>query len=379
MAKNKFEDFEEVLDASEFVTNLAAGGAAEIDINLINPNPYQPRFDEEKPELTASIHAAYESMWLSHNADDSLVKPEDGLLQPITITLDPNNEGEYIVTDGHCRLISCKNLDHKTIKYNLVKTSLRELELFALVGNLQRTDLTAFETALAVDNLLKNGFYASAGELAKALGKTAPWISKCRSVLKLSDFILDDIKKNKVKIGLEILVDLQRIEYVDMQEELYTKYKEGKITQSDIRKKIKDLKEELPGQTLKPVFKSSNKTLKLDFNWSGLDDSKQEQFEHEFKNLFDELLDKFKMPSAKQSDIKYIDILENEVYIEYLDNESINISFSKAKELLGEYTSTMIRYSCADNEKSTEFLNSIPNKTQFQSGNLNYLEHKDCR
>ncbi|MGK0255480.1 MAG: ParB/RepB/Spo0J family partition protein [Arcobacteraceae bacterium] len=323
MAKKKFEDFEEVLDASEFVTNLLTQGTAEIDINLINPNPYQPRFDEEKPELTASIKAAYESILSSNDNDDSLVKPEDGLLQPITITLDPNNEGEYIITDGHCRLNSCKNLDHKTIKYNLVKTTLKELKLFALVGNLQRTDLLPLETALSIDSLLKDGAFESAEEVAAALGKTSSWVSKCRSILKLSDVIIENLQKDKSKIGLEILVDLQRIQCVATQEQLYFKYLMKDINGSDIRAAIKEEKRvKVPGTA---TSKSLNQKGTFEANvWflSGL-----------------KILDKDEIVSKLEQNYKYkYSIKETKAFVRSIieDEDGITFDFIATKENIKE-------------------------------------------
>ena len=364
------------LDASAFVTTLPTETTNEIDINLINPNPYQPRFDEVKEELTASIKAAYESAWLSHNADDSLVKPEDGLLQPITITADPNEDGYFIVTDGHCRLNSCKKLEHKTIKYNLVKTTDKQLELFALVGNLQRVDLSPFETALAVDRLLKSGYYDSAGDLAKALGKSPSWLSKCRSVLKLNDEILADMRVNKIKIGLELLVDLQRLDCEVMQEELYNKYKDDEITQADIRAAIKKQKEDVPTQILKPLIKSSNKSLNFDFAWDNIEEKRRDKFEEDFRTLLDNLLDKY--DTSAKDNISYIDVLSNnKVYIEYEDNDSINVSYSKAKELISNNFNHLIRYNCAEDEAAMNFINDIPNRRQWHNDSISYLELKD--
>lgn len=47
--------------------------------------------------------------------------------------------------------------------------------------------------------------------MAKALGKTPAFISKCKSVLKLPKEILEDLHDDKSKIGLEILIGIQRV------------------------------------------------------------------------------------------------------------------------------------------------------------------------
>ena len=58
-------------------------------------------------------------------------------------------------------------------------------------------------------------------------------------MLKLPKEILEDLHDDKSKIGLEILVDLQRVKDDDKKIELYEKYKKGEIKQLEIRDTIK--------------------------------------------------------------------------------------------------------------------------------------------
>lgn len=60
--------------------------------------------------------------------------------------------------------------------------------------------------------------------------------------------------------------------------------------------------------------------------------------------------------------IKYIDIMEKDIYIEYSNNDFEYISFTKAKNLILKEFPHAINYSCADKEKSINFLNSLLNK-----------------
>ena len=278
MAKKKFEGFDDILIDDELLTSLPIEDASAFDINLIEPNPYQPRFNENVDELKASILSVWEDLQIDNNR---IIPCEDGLLQPIIIT--SNTKGTYTCVGGHRRLKACKQLNHQTIKANLITIDERQMQSFAIVENLQREDLTPFETALAIDNAMNSGSYKSAGDLARALGKTAPWLSKCRSVLKLSPTILEDIQKEKVKIGLEILVDLQRIKDSQGQCELYFDYKNGKITQSDIRAKIALEKNNY--EVVQPLVRMTSKNIKLNFNWEFLNDDKKANFEIELSNL----------------------------------------------------------------------------------------------
>lgn len=57
--------------------------------------------------------------------------------------------------------------------------------------------------------------------------------------------------------------------------------------------------------------------------------------------------------------IHCIDILKNDVYIEYTDRESEYISFTKAKKIVFELSPSSFTYSCVDSTKSVDFLNSL--------------------
>lgn len=60
--------------------------------------------------------------------------------------------------------------------------------------------------------------------------------------------------------------------------------------------------------------------------------------------------------------IKFIDIMEKDIYIEYTNGDSEYISFTKAKKLIYKKLPTNIMYNCANSEKSVTFLNILLNK-----------------
>lgn len=239
------------------VINDSSAPAYELDISLLLPNPYQPRFDEEVEELKASI-------------------AQSGLITPIAAAL---IKGRYIVVGGHRRLKACRELGHKTIKCNLLENvNDKSLQTLAIVENLQRQDLHPIEVAIAVDNALNNGFTRS--ELVAALSKSESFISKCLSVLKLSGVILDDIQKTKTKIGLDILVELQRFDDEATQEDLYFRYKSGNITREFLRALlVSDVKKE------KKAIVKNDKKISMSFAWSHLQEDDKLSFEDELQQL----------------------------------------------------------------------------------------------
>lgn len=176
-------DLTEALQDETFVTELANTNI--YDINSIYPNPHQPRFDENVDELKSSIQSAFEDL----KEQEPNTRLEDGLLEPIIITPKSDNSG-FICVGGHRRLKACKELGHSTIKANCIKLNEAQLLSFSIVENLQRVNLTPLETAIAINRALDTKVFKSESHLAKALGKTPTFISKCKSVLKLPKEIL---------------------------------------------------------------------------------------------------------------------------------------------------------------------------------------------
>ncbi len=54
-----------------------------------------------------------------------------------------------------------------------------------------------------------------------------------------------------------------------------------------------------------------------------------------------------------------IEILQNDVYIEYTDGDVEYISFTKAKKMIYLSHQEQFRFSCVDDEKSNNFLNNL--------------------
>jgi ParB/RepB/Spo0J family partition protein len=195
-------------------------GELEIDINLIYPDPNQPRkiFDNEKLlELAESIK-------------------EHGLIQPITIKDD--GTGKYILIAGERRYRAHLLAGLKKIKVNI--TDYKEVTSeVQLIENIQREDLTPFEIALSIKEIWEQGKYTKKSDLAKAIGKPAPYVSKAFAVFNLCDEILDHLKSNHNNIGLDILQEISREPNRGEQLEYYNDYLAGEITREEIRNRVK--------------------------------------------------------------------------------------------------------------------------------------------
>ena len=154
----------------------------ELDINLVKPNPNQPRkiFDEEKlRELSESI-------------------VEHGLLQPITVIEDELDH--YILISGERRLRA-----HKLAKLDVIKSIVIDIEEFklrelALIENIQRDDLNIIELAYSYAQLI-NEHNITHEELSKKVFKSRTSITNTLRLLQLSSYVQQLIANDKISAG----------------------------------------------------------------------------------------------------------------------------------------------------------------------------------
>lgn len=137
-----------------------------IDVDKIDPNPYQPRliYDAESmEELKQSIK-------------------ELGIINPIVVR--PLGE-RYQLVSGSRRLKAAKELGLKKVPAIIRQLSDRKVMEITLTENLQRKDLNPIEEALGFQKLIEEFGYTHE-ELARRLGKSRSYISNSLRLLKLS-------------------------------------------------------------------------------------------------------------------------------------------------------------------------------------------------
>lgn len=154
----------------------------EVDINLISPNPRQPRkhFDEEAlNELIASIK-------------------EIGILQPPVVR--QTSSGRYELIMGERRYRAAKAAGLKKIPVIIRQTSDNELLREALIENIHRSQLNAIEEAAAYSQLL-NDFACTHDELAQKLGRSRPLISNTIRLLNLPVSVQSKVASGAISAG----------------------------------------------------------------------------------------------------------------------------------------------------------------------------------
>jgi ParB family chromosome partitioning protein len=164
-------------------TSLTFGGREvaqqnEIDINLISPNPKQPRtvFDESAlKELMVSIK-------------------EIGILQPPVVR--EVSGGRYELIMGERRYRAAKAVGLKTIPVIIRQTPDNELLREALIENIHRSQLNPLEEGAAYAQLLSD-FNCTHEELATKLGRSRPHLSNTMRLLTLPQAV-----QKRVALGI---------------------------------------------------------------------------------------------------------------------------------------------------------------------------------
>ena len=163
------------------VDDVEVGTQDEIDINLIDPNPRQPRtvFDQEAlQELVASIK-------------------EIGILQPPVVRRAGNR---YELIMGERRLRAAKLASLSKIPVIIRQTPNNELLREALIENIHRAQLNALEEGAAYSQLL-NDFNCTQEELAKKLGRSRTVITNTMRLLNLPTSVQQKVASGVISAG----------------------------------------------------------------------------------------------------------------------------------------------------------------------------------
>lgn len=163
----------------------------------IYPNPNQPRkrFDFDELEgLAQSIR-------------------QNGIIQPIAVRI--NGKGEYELISGERRLRASRLVGITQIPCIIMDASDEKSALFALLENIQRSDLGFFEEAQAIEKLIID-FGMSRDEVCKKLGKAPPTVSNKLRLLRLPEEIrLKIIQENLSERHARALLKLTSISQME--------------------------------------------------------------------------------------------------------------------------------------------------------------------
>ncbi|MDO5125202.1 MAG: ParB/RepB/Spo0J family partition protein [Ruminococcus sp.] len=150
----------------------------DIPINLIRPNPNQPRKHFDPASLT------------------SLAKSisQDGIIQPLTVRI---TESHYELVSGERRLRAAKLAGLRSVPCILIDISDERSAVVALIENIQRADLSFFEEAMAISHLIKE-YGMTQENTAIRLGMAQSTLANKLRLLKLSPTERQIITKNNL-------------------------------------------------------------------------------------------------------------------------------------------------------------------------------------
>ena len=172
-----------ILEAENYIDELpAVSRMEELDIELITPNPKQPRthFDDDALEELADSIATL------------------GLIQPITVRREA--DGKYIIISGERRWRASRLAGRKAIPAYVREADDKELHEMALVENIQRQDLNAMEVALSLKRLMDE-CELTQDKLSERVGKKRSTIANYLRLLNLPPEVQLAVREELISMG----------------------------------------------------------------------------------------------------------------------------------------------------------------------------------
>ena len=170
----------------EVVTDLkpkaASADILRIPMDLIEPNPYQPRMNfnqEALDELADSIRTL-------------------GLIQPITVR--KTASGRYQIISGERRFRACRLTGMDMIPAYIRDTNDQGMLEMAIVENIQRENLDPIEVAMSYQRLIEE-CNLTQEQMAFRVGKKRASVTNFLRLLKLPAKIQHDLKAGLLSVG----------------------------------------------------------------------------------------------------------------------------------------------------------------------------------
>lgn len=152
-----------------------------IELKLIEPNPFQPRKNFDK----AAINELSDSIKIH------------GVLQPIILR---NAKKGYQIVVGERRFRASKEAGLKEIPAVVRDMTDAEMMELSVIENLQREDLSPMEEAESYQFLMSN-LELTQSKLAERVGKSRPYIANFVRLLTLPEVVQDYLRDGSLSAG----------------------------------------------------------------------------------------------------------------------------------------------------------------------------------
>jgi ParB family chromosome partitioning protein len=153
-------------------------------IDRIRPNPAQPRRDFPEEEL----------------ADLARSIAEHGVLQPVILRPDPEEEGFFQIVAGERRWRAAQRAQLHEIPVILRDLDDRAMLELAIIENVQRSDLSPLEEAAGYARLIETFGYTQ-DALARVIGKSRSHLANMLRLLGLPDEVQTLLREGQLSAG----------------------------------------------------------------------------------------------------------------------------------------------------------------------------------
>ena len=228
----------------------------DIDLSLIDVNPFQPRteFDEEAlNELAESIKQL-------------------GIITPVTLRKMDN--GRYQIISGERRCRASKMAGLKAIPAYIRTADDQAMLELALVENIQREDLDPIEIAISLQRLIDE-CNLTQESLGDRVGKKRSTVTNFLRLLKLPDEIKLGLRKRLITMGHAKA--LLSIDDADDQKYLFERIMSEGLSVREVEEIASEMKEGNPDK------KKQKKTKKKDNTYAELESKLNSFFESKVK------------------------------------------------------------------------------------------------
>lgn len=161
-----------------------SAAAEEVDIDLVIPNPEQPRMRMDAEALESLIESIR----------------EHGVIQPLLVSRSQTHEGTYQLIAGERRLRAARAAGLTKVPVVVKEAAGRALLELALVENIQRADLNPLEEAAAFRRL-HDDFGLTQEEIARRVGRSRAAVANTMRLLSLSEEIRLSLARGEISEG----------------------------------------------------------------------------------------------------------------------------------------------------------------------------------
>ena len=223
------------ITSTDISGNYVVGAIANIPLEKIESNPFQPRnqFEEESlNDLAKSIK-------------------EQGIIQPITVR--KLGYDKYQLISGERRYKAAKIVGLDAIPTFIRVANDHQMLEMALIENIHREDLNSLDIAISYQRLIEE-CKITQEELSDRIGKGRTTIANYIRLLKLPPEIQKAVKEEKISMGHARAII--NIENVDIQIQILFAIISKNLSVRDVERIVKDLNKEQ-----KPIVKKHHDPL----------------------------------------------------------------------------------------------------------------------